>query len=125
MTKIIFLHLVMEHLKMGCIATGSLFQSALTQYTLVGKEETKGEERAQYLVGGFGTGALPLTQLGILVVFVYWVTRKAASLEWDSTNEMRGSHPMAHPVTLFLGPLYSHLLLSYMSPQSSRSPVGV
>lgn len=64
MTKIIFLHLVMEHLNMGCIATGPLFQSALTQYTLVGKEETKGEERAQYLVGGFGTGAVPLTHLG-------------------------------------------------------------
>lgn len=27
---------------------------------------------------------------------------------------------MAHPVTLFLGPIYLHLLLSYMSPQSLR-----
>ena len=87
MTKIIFLHLVMGHLLMGCIVTGPLFQSAPTQYTLVGKEEKKGEERAQYLVGGFGTGALPLTHLGILMVFVYWVTRKAASLGWDSTSE--------------------------------------
>lgn len=82
MTKIIFLYLVMEHLLMGCIATGPLSQSAPTQYSLVGKEEKKGEERAQYLVGGFRTGALPLTHLGILMVFVYWVTRKAASLEW-------------------------------------------
>ena len=85
MTKI-FLHFVMEHLLMGCIATDPLFQSALTQYTLVGKGEKKGEEGAQFLVEGSGTGALPLTHLGILMVLVYWVTRKADNQRREIKN---------------------------------------
>ena len=110
MTKI-FLHFVMEHLLMGCIATDPLFQSALTQYTLVGKGEKKEEEGAQFLVEGSGTGALPLTHLGILMVLVYWVTRKAGSLEWGlyQWNARRPSNgPPSHP---FAGPHLSTFAL--------------
>lgn len=38
------------------------------------------------LVGVFGYWCSHIVHVGILMAFVYWVTRKAASLEWRPSN---------------------------------------